>query len=100
MLSTPFSPQWFHDEDALQLGAMNVLSGLIARTERKHPGIIPDLRGMQTIFIGSDSGGLHSTAQYEVTGWLFSNMETIGHWDHHRSILRTSMLPNRRRMSY
>jgi len=73
VLSTPFSPRWFHEDQALHLGSMNVMSAVIARTEHKQPGIIPDLRRAPTFFIGSDSGGLHSSAEYEVTGFLCSS---------------------------
>jgi hypothetical protein len=100
LLSTPFSPRWFHEEDAPQLGSMNVMSGVIARTERKQPGIIPDLRRAPTLFIGSDSGGQHSDAEYEVTGFLCSNREALADWEAARSRLRETMLPNQRRMSY
>lgn len=77
LLSAPFSPRWFHKEEAPQLGSINVMSGVIARAERKQPGIIPDLRRAPTLFIGSDSGGQHSDAEYEVTGFLCSNCEAL-----------------------
>lgn len=64
---------------------MNVMSGVIARTERKQPGIIPDLRRAPTLFIGSDSGGQHSNAEYEVTGFFCSNREALGDWEAARS---------------
>jgi hypothetical protein len=100
LLSAPFSPCWFHEEDAPQLSSMNVMSGVIARTERKQPGVIPDLRRAPTLFIGSDSGGQHSDAEYEVTGFLCSNREALADWEAARSGLRETMLPNQRRMSY
>lgn len=81
LLSTPLSPRWFHEDDAPQLGSINVVSDVIARAEQKQPGIIPDLRRAPTLFIGSDSGGQHSGAEYEVTGFLCSNLEALGHWE-------------------
>lgn len=100
LLSTPFPPRWFHEDEAHHLGSMNVMSAVIARTEQKQPGIIPDLRRAATFFIGSDSGGLHSSAEYEVTAFLCSNLEALGDWERYRSGVRATLLPDSRRMSY
>jgi hypothetical protein len=99
-LSTPFSPRWFHEDEAPHLGSMNVTSAVIALTEQRQPGIIPDLRRTPSFFIGSDTGGLHSSAEYEVTGFLCSNLEALGDWERDRSKLRATLLPDSRRMSY
>lgn len=77
-----------------------MLSSAIALIEQRHPGIIPDLRKHQTILIGSDYGGCHRAAEFEVASFLVTNLESIGAWNAARSRLRKAGLPQNRRMSY
>lgn len=100
LLSTPFTPRWFHEDEESCLGSMNVMSGVLARAEQKQPGIVPDLRRAPTFFLGSDSGGQHSKAEYEVIGFLCSNLEALADWERERSVLRATLFPDGRRMSY
>src|SRR5882762_7748987 len=99
LITPPRSHQWFHT-DAPHLGALNLLSASIAKAEQRHPGIIPDLRQTPTLLLGSDYGGLHKTADFEVITLLASNLETIQAWDRTRSTVRERLLPDQRRMSF
>lgn len=100
VLATPQrAPEWFHS-DAPHLGAISMLSESIAKAEQRHPGIIPDLRETPTLLLGSDYGGMHKTADFEVITLLASNLETIHAWDSARSIVRDRLLPDQRRISF
>ena len=93
------SPRWFHS-DAPHLGAINTLSTSIAKAERRHPGIIPDLRRMPTLLLGSDYGGMHRSADFEVISLLASNLEAVPTWDRARTKVRNRLLPDERRISF
>jgi hypothetical protein len=90
---------WFHKR-APDLGASNLLSEVIANAERRHPGIIPDLRSSQTLLIGSDYSGSHRTARFDVTSVVVTNLENVATWNENRSAVRDALLPESRRMSY
>ena len=79
---------------------MNLLSASVAKAEQRHPGIIPDLRQTPTLLLGSDYGGMHKTADFEVITLLASNLESIHPWDCARSAIRDQFLPDRRRISF
>lgn len=79
---------------------MNLLSASVAKAEQRHPGIIPDLRQTPTLLLGSDYGGMHKTADFEVITLLASNLESIHPWDGARSAIRDLLLPDRRRISF
>jgi hypothetical protein len=77
-----------------------MLSAAIAKAEQQHPGIIPDLRQTPTLLLGSDYGGMHRSADFEVITLIASNLETIHTWDRARSTVRDRLLPDRRRISF
>jgi hypothetical protein len=55
---------------------------------------------MRTLLLGSDYGGMHKTADFEVITLLASNLETIHAWDSARSTVRNRLLPDKRRISF
>jgi hypothetical protein len=99
MLVVPQRGAWFH-EYAEHLGAMNVLSSLIANLEQKYANSVPNLRQQPTLLIGSDYSGSHQAAPFEITSLLITNFESLGPWDEQRTRLRGRFLPEKRRMSY
>ncbi len=92
-------PNWYH-KDEVQLGFMNVFSRSISNIETRRPGSVPDLRHPGTILIGSDYGGFHREATYEVLSFIFTNLERVGIWDAARIKVRGQRLKDGRRMSY
>jgi hypothetical protein len=99
MIRTSPRAEWFHENDA-HLGVMNTLSATIANLERQHPGSIPNLRDLPTLLVGSDYGGFHQGAAFEVTSFVITNLESLSLWDQNRMHLRKRYLPEGRRMSY
>jgi|SRR5579884_3550992 len=62
------------------LGITNVLSKQIADIERRQPGIIPDLRNGQSLFIASDYGGHHSKAGHQILSFLITDNYSTPTW--------------------
>jgi len=90
---------WCHNDDQ-QLGFMNVVGAAISELEAKRPGIVPNLRSAHSIFIGSDYGGAHKGAFYEVLTFLVCDPKTLAPWDIARRRVRERLLSDGRRMSY
>jgi len=79
---------------------MFTLSEIIRLAERDHPGLLPNLRRGSTVFVGSDYGGQHEGADFQVLSFLFADLETCGEWESIRQGFRASILRNSRRISY
>ena len=64
-------------------GFMRGFSESVSRMELRYPGILPDIRGGNTIFVGSDYGGQHGQSQYEtyvfVLKYNFSGFNILPH---------------------
>ncbi len=66
--------QWSEINSELS-GLMKGFSESIKRMEFRHPGVLPDLRKGNTIFIGSDYGGQHNLARYETHTFILADLE-------------------------
>lgn len=90
---------WRH-RDETRLALMDVVSRQLAQYEIANPGIFPNLRDDQTLFVATDFGGEHREAVYETTGVLLVDSESVGNWLPLQNALRAKYLPDGRRMSY
>jgi len=81
-------------------GLMKGFSESIRRMEFRHPGVLPDLRKGNTIFIGSDYGGQHDLARYETYTFILADLENCIDWENLRQDWRKTFLSDGRRMSY
>ena len=90
---------WWHvEEPALRL--MNLVSRSIANFESKYRGGLPDMRTAARMIIASDYGGDHKDAPYEAMCLLVASAPSVGDWQHRRQQVRSSYLPDGRRLSY
>lgn len=81
-------------------GLMRGFSESISQMELRHPGLLPDIRKGDTIFIGSDYGGQHGLAQYETYTFILADFENCVTWGKLRRDWRRVFLSDGRRMSY
>lgn len=79
---------------------MNTLSDMVQRAYEMEPEFLPDLHVGPTILISSDYSGEHGTASFQTLSFLFADLAACGTWMHRRKVLRTTKLPNKRRMSF
>jgi hypothetical protein len=79
---------------------MNLLSESIARVEQRWPGLLPDLRRDDSLFITSDYSGHERTAEYEALAFLFCNPSYLGPWLQLRGQVRREFHNDGRRMSF
>src|SRR3954467_5498220 len=90
---------WFHEYAPL-LGLANILGESISKTAKRNPKLIPDLRTFPTLLLGSDYAGFHRGARFEVISLIISNPQQLGIWNQRRELIRQTVLPDGRRMSY
>lgn len=90
---------WRHQPEPT-LGFMNTLGETITAVETRHPNQFPNLRGAQTLLLGTDFSGSHKTARFHVTTFLITNLENLTEWERRRSLLRATTPLGIRRMSY
>jgi hypothetical protein len=63
-------------------GALGTLSSVIASTERRNPGCVPDLRTAPTLLLVSDYSGAHSGSKVETYSFLALAMdESFSLWE-------------------
>lgn len=91
--------QWGEINSELS-GLMKGFSESIRQMEFRHPGLLPDIRKGDTIFIGSDYGGQHDLAQYETYTFILADLENCIAWENLRQDWRKTFLRDGRRMSY
>jgi hypothetical protein len=86
--------------DRPDLGAMNVLSGLVRNHESTDALALPNLRLGSTIIIGSDYSGQHATSHYEAFSFVFADISRCAGWFLARRQIRDEALKDGRRFSY
>jgi len=86
--------------DRPELGAMNIVSALMKSIELADRFALPDFSHAQTLLIGSDYSGQHSTSDFEALGFLIADSDRLQPWHDARHGLRRTYLPNGRRMSF
>ena len=79
---------------------MNTLANSIENAEKKEPGLLPDLRNTDTVFVLSDFGGGHKEARYLALSFLFVDPGTFYRWDRLWQPERHRHLADGRRMAY
>jgi hypothetical protein len=87
-------------KDRPELGAMNVVSGLMRTIDLADGTALPDFASARTLLIGSDYSGQHSTSDFEALGFLVADSDRLQPWLAARSDLRERNLPDGRRMSF
>jgi hypothetical protein len=60
---------------------------------------LSELRG-STVFVGSDYGGQHEGADFQVLSFLLADLDTCGDWESIRQDFRANILRSSRRISY
>lgn len=90
---------WWHQDEA-RLALMDAISRQLAHYEIVRPGIFPNLRNDDTLFVATDFGGEHRKAAYETTGVLLVDSSSVRKWLLAQREFREKYLPDRRRMSY
>ena len=86
--------------DRDELGFLNTLSGVFAAAQRRDPECLPNLRGADCLFVGSDYGGEHQNANYLTLTFLIADVAACARWAPVWAPWRRRFLPDRRRMVY
>ncbi|MFW5329759.1 hypothetical protein [Hydrogenophaga sp. ZJX-1] len=86
--------------DRPELGAMNAVSKLMRFIDLADRFALPDFAHARTLLIGSDYSGQHSTSDFEALGFLIADSDRLQPWHDARRSLRSTNLPNGRRMSF
>jgi hypothetical protein len=82
-------------------GALATLSSVIASTERRNPGCVPDLRSAPTLLLVSDYGGAHSGSKVETYSFLALALdESFSRWEDARRGWRQRFRLGLRRLEF
>lgn len=85
--------------DRTDLGFLGKIGSCIAGAEADHPGVIPDLR-QGSLVVVSDYGGEHRAALWSTYCFLVAQLDDAARWVEVTRPLRTSLLPDGRRMAF
>jgi hypothetical protein len=99
MTASPLANNW-RLGDRPDLGAMNVVNGLVRALDLSNPTALPCFDGAGHLLVGSDYGGQHSSSQFEALAFVVTDAGALHPWLNARSRLRAKYLPDRRRMSF
>lgn len=86
--------------DRPELGAMNLVGGLMRNLDLADGTALPDFTHANTLLIGSDYSGQYSTSDFEALGFLIADSDRLQHWLAARSALRARHLPDGRRIAF
>ena len=86
--------------DRPELGATNLVSGLMRTLDVTDSTALPDFTHASTLLIGSDYSGQHSTSDFEALGFLIADADRLQPWLAARSALRERHLPDGKRMAF
>lgn len=84
-------PQW---------GITHSIDTVIRQLELAHSDSLPDLSLGPTLLMACDYSGQHRGASHEVFSFLLADLQFCWLWDEMRSAVRTTLLKDRRRMSF
>jgi hypothetical protein len=82
-----------------QFGIVNQISNLVTSIDDEGGERLPDFRLGTTILVGSDYSSENATSDYEVTTFVFADIENGRRWETMRQLVRRS-LPDDRRFAF
>ncbi len=99
MAASPLANNWCLG-DRPDLGAMNVVNGLIRALDLNSPFALPCFDRTARLMVGSDYGGQHASSKFEALAFVLADAGTVGPWLNATGKLRARYLRDRRRMSF